>query len=160
MWKRFFWQSCLPVFWKMPLSLKKKLEMSAITENKAYDLSGKLIEKYDSVQRGTFTSREFVVEKTSDFNGKTIYNYIKFQCTQAKVSIIDDVNVGDEIKVHFNIRGNKWEKEGRISYFTNLDAWRIEKALAQNPQSQDVNTDGLEPVDHFTSSEDNEDLPF
>ena len=144
----------------MPLSLKKKLEMSAITENKAYDLTGKLIEKYDSVQRGTFTSREFVVEKTSDFNGKTIYNYIKFQCTQTKVNIIDDAKIGDEIKVHFNIRGNKWEKEGRVSYFTNLDAWRIEKALAQNAPADNMNTDGLEPVDNFTSSDDNEDLPF
>lgn len=130
------------------------------TENKAYDLTGKLIEKYDAVQRGTFTSREFVVEKTSDFNGKTIYNYIKFQCTQAKVNIIDDANIGDEIKVHFNIRGNKWEKEGRISYFTNLDAWRIEKALAQSTQATDVNTDELEPIDNFTSNEENEDLPF
>ena len=134
--------------------------MSVNTENKAYDLTGKLIEKYDAVQRGTFTTREFVVEKTSDFNGKTIYNYIKFQCTQAKVNIIDDSKIGDEIKVHFNIRGNKWEKEGRISYFTNLDAWRIEKALAQSNQATDVNTDDLEPVDHFTSKEDNEDLPF
>lgn len=160
MWKTFFWHQQLLLFYKLPLSLKKNLEMSANNENKAYDLSGKLIEKYDAVQRGTFTSREFVVEKSSDFNGKTINNYIKFQCTQAKVNIIDDVNVGDEIKVHFNIRGNKWEKEGRVSYFTNLDAWRIEKALAQNSQAHDGNTDHMEPIDNFTSNDDNDILPF
>ncbi|MEO6818964.1 MAG: DUF3127 domain-containing protein [Ginsengibacter sp.] len=134
--------------------------MSVSTENKAYDLSGKLIEKYDAVQRGTFTTREFVVEKTSDFNGKIIYNYIKFQSTQTRVNIIDEANIGDEIKVHFNIRGNKWEKEGRVSYFTNLEAWRIEKALSQSTKMPNVNTDEMEPMDNFTSSESNDDLPF
>lgn len=131
-------------------------------ESTGYDLTGKLIEKYDSVQRGTFTTREFVVEKSTEFNGKTIYNYIKFQCVQARVNIVDDVNIGEEIKVHFNIRGNKWEKDGRVSYFTNLDAWRIEKALqGKAPQSQpSVNTEDLEPVDNFNNDGENDDLPF
>ena len=31
------------------------------------------------------------------------------------------------IKVSFNIKGNKWEKDGKISYFNNLDAWKFEK---------------------------------
>ncbi len=131
------------------------------TENK-YELSGKLTEKFDIVHRGTFASREFVVEKTTDFNGKIISNFIKFQCTGERTGIIDKVNVGDDIKVHFNIRGNKWEKEGRVSYFTNLDAWRIEQALASATAAKEGNNDYLEPLDTFTSSPDEaiDDLPF
>ncbi|MBS1737027.1 MAG: DUF3127 domain-containing protein [Bacteroidetes bacterium] len=130
-------------------------------ENK-YELSGKLAEKFDPVQRGSFASREFIVEKSIDFNGKTITNYIKFQCTGERTGIIDKVKVGEEIKVHFNIRGNKWEKEGRVSYFTNLDAWRIEPGLVSAPAASEGNNDYLEPLDTFTSSPDEaiDDLPF
>ncbi len=130
-------------------------------EKKGYDFTGRLTEKYETVLRGTFSSREFVVEKSVDFNGKTITNYIKFQCVQEKTKIVDSISVGDEIKVHFNLRGNKWVKDGRTSYFTNLDAWRIEPILAgQAPQQQ--NDEYLEPLDTFTSTSDSniDDLPF
>jgi hypothetical protein len=130
-------------------------------EKKGYDFTGKLTEKYETVLRGTFSSREFVVEKSVDFNGKTITNYIKFQCVQDKTKIIDNISVGDEIKVHFNLRGNKWVKDGRTSYFTNLDAWRIEPVLAGQAQ-QMQNEEYLEPLDTFTSTSDSniDDLPF
>ena len=62
-------------------------------EKKGYDFTGKLTEKYETVLRGTFSSREFVVEKSVDFNGKTITNYIKFQCVQDKTKIIDNITM-------------------------------------------------------------------
>jgi hypothetical protein len=94
----------------------------------SYELTGKLLVKFDTTQRTeTFKTREFVVEKSEDINGKLITNYIKFQCVQDRTGIVDRVNVGDEIKVHFNIKGSKWEKNGSVSYFKNLDAWRIEQ---------------------------------
>ncbi len=87
----------------------------------SYELTGKLLEKFDTIQRTeTFKVREFVVEKTEDINGKTIKNYIKFQCVQDRTNIIDRINKGDEIKVYFNIKGTKWDKDGRTSYFSNL----------------------------------------
>ena len=70
----------------------------------SYELSGKLIAKYDTVQRTEkFKVREFAVEKTEDIGGRTIVNYAKFQCVQDKTAIVDKVNVGDDIKVYFNI---------------------------------------------------------
>ena len=61
----------------------------------SYELTGKLVAKYDTVQRTeTFKTREFAVEKTEDINGRTITNYAKFQCVQDKTTIIDRVNIG------------------------------------------------------------------
>ena len=128
----------------------------------SYELTGKLIVKYETMQRSeTFKIREFVVEKTEDIGGRTITNFIKFQCVQDKTNIIDRINAGDEVKVYFNIKGSKWEKEGRSNYFTNLDAWRIEQILQAN--SNTAAEDGhLEPLDTFSasSSEAVDDLPF
>ncbi|MDP4285846.1 MAG: DUF3127 domain-containing protein [Bacteroidota bacterium] len=128
----------------------------------SYELTGKLIEKFDTIQRTeSFKVREFVIEKSEDVNGKIITNLIKFQSTQDRTGIIDRINIGDEIKVYFNIRGSKWEKDGRTSYFNNLDAWRIEQTL-QPGKGPSTDEEYMEPLDTFTSSsqETIDDLPF
>lgn len=128
----------------------------------SYELNGKLIAKYDTVQRTeTFKTREFLVEKTDDINGRTITNFIKFQAIQDKTIILDKLNIGDEVKVYFNIKGSKWEKDGKTNYITNLDAWRIEQMLQTNTPAS--GEDGhLEPLDTFsaTTSDAIDDLPF
>jgi hypothetical protein len=128
----------------------------------SYELTGKLIAKYDTVQRTeSFKIREFVVEKSEDINGRNIVNVIKFQCVQDKTAIVDRVNLGDNIKVYFNIKGSKWEKEGKVNYFNNLDAWRIEQ-LMQTGTSSGIDSEYMEPLDTFssTASDAVDDLPF
>lgn len=128
----------------------------------SYELTGKLLIKFDTTQRTeTFKTREFVVEKSEDINGKLITNFIKFQCVQDRTGIVDRVNPGDEIKIHFNIRGSKWEKDGKVSYFNNLDAWRIEQVF-QPGRNENTDQPDLEPLDTFSSSSDEatDDLPF
>ncbi|MCE3281640.1 MAG: hypothetical protein K0Q66_377 [Chitinophagaceae bacterium] len=93
----------------------------------SYELTGRLVAKFDIVQRTeTFKTREFVVEKSEDINGRTITNYVKFQCVQDKTAMPDRFSIGDEVKVLFNIKGSKWTKDGKDNYITNLDAWRME----------------------------------
>lgn len=93
----------------------------------SYELTGRLVAKFDTVQRTeTFKTREFVIEKTEDIGGRTVTNYVKFQCVQDKTAMPDRYNIGDEVKVLFNIKGSKWTKDGKDNYITNLDAWRME----------------------------------
>ncbi len=127
----------------------------------SYELTGKLIAKYDTVQRTeSFKTREFAIEKTDDIGGRTIVNYAKFQAVQDKTEIIDKVNIGDTVKVYFNIKGSKWEKDGKTNYITNLDAWRIEQILSTNQGNNNADTSTMEPLDNFTASPENDDLPF
>ena len=128
----------------------------------SFEITGKLIAKYDTVQRTeSFKTREFVIEKTEDINGRSIVNYIKFQSVQDRTAIIDRVNTGDEIKVYFNIKGSKWEKDGKTNYITNLDAWRIEQMLQPSGKNE-AGSDFLEPLDTFSSTAPDavDDLPF
>ena len=110
-----------------------------------YELEGKLIVKDDTVQVSEkFKKREFVIEQESN-NGDAVYvETIKFQSIQAKCDILDSVNIGDVVKVTFNIKGKKWEKEGKTSYFNNLDAWKIEVVGAStNDNPPEVDNSGL-----------------
>jgi hypothetical protein len=129
----------------------------------SYELTGKLVAKYDIVQRTeTFKTREFAVEKTDDINGRTVTNYVKFQCVQDKTAIVDKVNIGNDIKVYFNIKGSKWEKDGKVNYITNLDAWRIEQILQPGTGEAKTDNEFIEPLDTFSATPPDavDDLPF
>jgi len=129
----------------------------------SYELTGKLVAKYETVQRSaTFKVREFVVEKTDDVGGRLITNYAKFQCVQDKTAIIDRVNEGDTIKVSFNIKGTRWEKEGKVNYFTNLDAWRVEQVLQPGNDKSHTDPEYMEPLDTFSAASPDaiDELPF
>lgn len=123
----------------------------------SYEITGKLVAKFDIIQRSeTFKTREFVLEKSEDIGGRVITNYVKFQCVQDKTAMPDRFNIGDDVRVQFNIKGTKWIKDGRENYITNLDAWRMEAVkLGQQdtPAGSDYNDmpPPAEPVD---------DLPF
>jgi hypothetical protein len=72
------------------------------------------------------------------------------------------VNIGDEIKIYFNIKGSKWEKDGKVNYITNLDAWRIEQILQPAVDKSTTDNEYMEPLDTFsaTSPDAIDDLPF
>jgi hypothetical protein len=95
------------------------------------EVTGKLLVKYDAQQvNDRFKKREFVLELAEEINGNVYTNYAKMQLVQQKCDILDRFNEGDNVKVSFNIKGNRWEKDGKVNFITNLDAWRIENAAA------------------------------
>src|SRR6202012_6064987 len=105
------------------------------------EVTGKLLVKYDTqVVSERFKKREFVLELAEEINGNVYTNFAKMQLVQNKCDIIDRFNEGDTVKVSFNIKGNKWERDGKVNFITNLDAWRVESATAApagtgNPQA-------------------------
>lgn len=125
------------------------------------EVTGILKVKFDTQKvSDRFSKREFVLttEATSPYP-----QHVSFQLTQDKCSLLDQYNVGDEMKIQFNLRGREWNGPQGIKYFNTLEAWRIEKtsggASNQNSQAQNNNTETASPV--FTSNiSDNDDLPF
>ncbi len=84
-----------------------------------YDLTGKvkLIQEPQTFASG-FTKREVVVTVE---DGKYPQD-INLEFLQDKVSLLDNLTEGQEIKVFFDIRGREYN--GR--YFNNLVGWKIE----------------------------------
>lgn len=133
------------------------------------EVTGKLLVKYPTnVVSDKFRKREFVLELAEEINGNTYTNYAKMQLVQQKCDILDKFNEGDIVKVSFNIKGNRWEKEGKVNYITNLDAWRIESGAGATAQAApagyaNMNTAAPAPnTGNFynPSPENVDDLPF
>lgn len=74
-----------------------------------------------------FQKRDFVITTESN----TPYpQQITFQITQDKCNLLDKYQIGDNIKVHFNLRGREWKSNEGNKFFNTLEAWRIEKVTA------------------------------
>lgn len=99
----------------------------------SYELIGKvkLVQDSRTFSSG-FTKREMVVTVE---DGKYSQD-INLEFMQDKVSLLDGLSVGQEVKVFFDIRGREYN--GR--YFNNLVGWKIESkedSVEDNPPMPD-----------------------
>lgn len=121
----------------------------------SFEVEGKLHKKFDTESKtNTFQAREFVIEVTSG----NYPQFVKFQLTQDRCSLVDGHEEGEMIKVFFDLRGREWNGK----YFTNLNAWRLEKVSAEvsaeAPPTADFG-DFPSATDEPTTAFD-DDLPF
>ena len=125
----------------------------------AFEISGKVIDISPVNQvSDKFKKREFVIEKKEAGGAAVFIDYIKFQLVQDKCDLINESFLNEEIKIWFNLKGNKWERDGKVNYFTNLDAWKIEKVSSQG---RDQNTPSHTTLEDIPPEIDElSDLPF
>lgn len=91
-------------------------------------LKGKMYRIYPTEQyTERFKKREFVLDISEEKEGRVYANYAKIQLVQNRCELLDNFSVGDDVIVSFNVRGVKWEKDGKESFINTVDAWRIEK---------------------------------
>ena len=99
-----------------------------------------------------FKKREFVLTDDSS----QYPQHCLFQLTQDRTDLLNNFNVGDQITVHFNLRGREWTSpQGEVKYFNSLDVWRLEAdSSAQNlPEEIPAATD-------ISADDEDGDLPF
>ena len=114
-------------------------------------LKGKLHDFWETVQiTDTFKKKEFVIETDEQYP-----QYVKFELVQDKCDLLDSLSIGQNITVHFNVRGRCWKnKEGKDTYFVSLNVWRIEAEKVESKPQPVSTAPDLPPVD------DNIELPF
>ena len=126
----------------------------------AFEITGKIIDILPVNQvSDKFRKREFVIEKKESGNTAVFVDYIKFQLIQDKCDLVNESFLNEEVKVWFNLKGNRWERDGKINYFTNLDAWKVERVSGQG---RDQNSAPSRPAIEDLPPDNDElsDLPF
>lgn len=123
------------------------------------DITGILKMKSEEQQISEkFKKREFVITD----NSSQYPQHISFQLTQDKCGLIDQYKVGDELKVHFNLRGREWTSpKGEVKFFNTLEAWRIEGNKGGASASASSSNESMNDVAAtFTTASQEDDLPF
>ncbi|HEX5060529.1 MAG TPA: DUF3127 domain-containing protein [Kofleriaceae bacterium] len=93
------------------------------------EATGKLHTIFETKQVSErFSKREFVVELADN---PKYPQTVLFQLTGDRVSQLDGMNVGDQVRIEFSLRGREWRSpSGEVKYFNSLDVWKIEPARA------------------------------
>ena len=88
-------------------------------------LNGTLKIKKDTIQVSeAFSKREFVLTVVDG----AFSNDILIQLTKDKVTLINDINIGDLLEVEINLSGKCWvNPQGEEKYFNSLNGWKVTK---------------------------------
>jgi single-strand DNA-binding protein len=152
-----------------PYFYKKILFIIYNSIKMSYESVGKLYKKFATESKSEkFQVREFVIEIADG----QYPQLIKFQLAQERCQLLDGYEEGEEIKVHFDLRGREWQGK----FFSTLNCWRLEKsdgspsakpvAQAQNSSPKPTppaNTDDSFPTlsdAPFKTTAGDDDLPF
>ena len=125
-----------------------------------FEIEGTLHKKFDTESKSeSFQAREFVIATEGNYP-----QFVKFQLTQDRCSVVDKYQEGEKVKVFFDLRGREWQGK----YFTNLNAWRVDRSETANgePDFPDFNEGPPSGFDEFdggsspTGPPDLDGLPF
>jgi len=98
-----------------------------------------------------FKKRDLVITD----NSSQYPQHCLFQLTQERTDLLNDVNEGDILTAHFNLRGREWTSpQNEVKYFNSLEVWRIEKESNVAAVPQNI------PSASEVSSDEEDDLPF
>ena len=90
-------------------------------------VTGKLLHIGDvEVVSDKFSKRTIVLDLSEEYNGTRYDNPVPFVLTQKKLDLVKDFSVGQEVTLQFNLKGRRWEKDGKVTWFGSNEVWRIE----------------------------------
>jgi hypothetical protein len=83
--------------------------------------------------------------------------YLKFEAIQDRCSLLDNLRVGDDIEVFFNLKGRPWtDKTGKKTYFNSLQLWKVNVLSGANNNT----VPEYAPQVDISSAPNEDDLPF
>ena len=97
----------------------------------------------------SFVKRELVVLTDEQYPQSIMIEFV-----QDKADLLNNVSVGDDVKVSINLGGREWvNPQGETKYFNSIKGWRIEKVNSESKP---------EPKEEFAPATEIEDdgMPF
>lgn len=118
----------------------------------------KMIGETQTFGNNGFRKREVVVTTEEQYP-----QHIMVEFVQDKTDLLNNYNVGQNVKISINLRGREWvNPQGETKYFNSIQGWRIEN-IEQANQASDMPP--VPPAEAFEAAndlneEDHDDLPF
>ena len=92
----------------------------------------KVIFATETVGQNGFQKRDLVITTEEQYP-----NDIIIQFTQSKCALLDTLQVGQRVNVHFNLQGREWTSpQGEVKYFNTVVGWKIELIQTTNVAQQ------------------------
>jgi hypothetical protein len=86
----------------------------------------------ETVGENGFQKRDLVITTEEQYP-----NDILIQFTQQRCDLLNNLKVGQNVRVHFNLRGREWtNQQGEVKYFNTIEGWKIELIQTTNVAQQ------------------------
>ncbi len=121
------------------------------------DVTGRIKKIDETKEYGSngFRKREIVITTDEQYP-----QHILIEFTQDKCALLDNYQVGQDVKISINLRGREWiNPEGEAKYFNSLNGWRIEAAQSSTPPPMSP-PENLEQIENTLDDNEPDDLPF
>src|SRR5690554_877280 len=118
----------------------------------------KLIDETKTYGSNGFRKRELVITTEEQYP-----QVIMIEFVQDKTDLLNNFQVGQDVKVSINVRGREWvNPQGETKYFNSITGWRIEnlsQAAAGSNMPPIPPAEAFEPANDL-NEEEQDDLPF
>lgn len=120
------------------------------------EICGKVKVKNPEIQvSASFVKQELVITTDEQYPQSIMIEFV-----QDKTELLDNIKIGDDVKVSINLGGREWiNPQGETKYFNSIKGWRIEKINSEPTQKTATPQQAFEPSANFTEEE-HDDLPF
>nr|DAK57946.1 MAG TPA: Single-stranded DNA-binding protein fold, inter-subunit clamp, Paralogous.5A [Caudoviricetes sp.] len=76
----------------------------------------------ETVGQNGFQKRDFVITTDGQYPQDIIIQFQQGNCT-----LLDNLQIGQIVKIHFNLQGREWTSpQGEVKYFNTVVGWKIE----------------------------------
>lgn len=86
----------------------------------------------ETVGENGFQKRDLVITTDGQYPQDII-----IQFTQGNCALLDNLRIGQIVKIHFNLQGREWTSpQGEVKYFNTVLGWKIELIQTTNVAQQ------------------------
>ena len=86
----------------------------------------------ETVGQNGFQKRDLVITTDGQYPQDII-----IQFTQGNCALLDNLQIGQMVKIHFNLQGREWTSpQGEVKYFNTVVGWKIELIQTTNVAQQ------------------------
>ena len=117
----------------------------------------KMIGETQTFGSNGFRKREVVVTTEEQYP-----QHIMVEFVQDKTDLLNSYQVGQDVKIGFNLRGREWvNPQGETKYFNSIQGWRIESLQSNNGGNMPpvAPNEAFQPANDL-NEDDHDDLPF
>jgi hypothetical protein len=117
----------------------------------------KMIDTTKEVGSGGFKKRDVVVTTDEQYPQSILVQFVQDKC-----DLLNNYNVGDDVKIGINLRGREWTNpQGETVYFNTIQGWNIFKqdTSKQSPETPIPSAEAFAPKTN-ENKEEIDDLPF
>lgn len=86
----------------------------------------------ETVGQNGFQKRDLVITTDGQYPQDIIIQFAQSNC-----ALLDNLQIGQMVKIHFNLQGREWTSpQGEVKYFNTVVGWKIELIQTTNVAQQ------------------------